>query len=87
MVEPHPGHECGYNAGTRMPTRDLQLLRHPEESVGTGCYLAVSWVDNRLTLLWFLERDPRARWDALTGLEAPFVSTLPGTGLCVDQLR
>lgn len=60
----------------------------------------VEGVDTRLTLLWFLERDPRDCWDAhfagladLAGdagrveLVAPFVPTVPGTDRYVDLLR
>ncbi|MFE9257836.1 hypothetical protein [Streptomyces sp. NPDC006879] len=63
----------------------------------------VEGVDSRLTLLWFLEEDPRSCWDAagfeglgeeLAGsglgrveLVAPFVPTVPGTDRYVDQLR
>ncbi|MFE9610141.1 hypothetical protein [Streptomyces sp. NPDC006012] len=69
MVEPHPGHEHGYNrwyeddhyiagamampwmyAGRRwVATRELQLLRYPQESavaqpVTAGCYLSTYWI-------------------------------------------
>lgn len=62
----------------------------------------VEGVDTRLTLLWFLEADPRECWDPwFTDLEdkvtesglgrvellAPFVPTVPGTDTYVDQLR
>ncbi|MEU9334081.1 hypothetical protein AB0D49_13115 [Streptomyces sp. NPDC048290] len=62
----------------------------------------VEGVDTRLTLLWFLQSDPRACWDPLfTGLDeaitasglgrlellAPFVPTIPGTDTYVDKLR
>lgn len=62
----------------------------------------VEGVDTRLTLLWFLQEDPRERWEAcFTGLEeavaesglgatsfvAPFIPTVPGTDTYVDQLR
>ncbi|WP_282704181.1 hypothetical protein [Streptomyces sp. CC219B] len=62
----------------------------------------VEGVETRLTLLWFLEADPRECWDPyFTGLEeavtesglgrvelvAPFVPTVPGTDKYVDQLR
>lgn len=58
----------------------------------------VEGVDTRLTLLWFLERNPRECWEQyFTGLEepvtgrrellAPFVPTVPGTDTYVDQLR
>jgi hypothetical protein len=58
--------------------------------------------DRRLTLLWFLEADPRDVWDSTFGglspavadsghgrveLVAPFIPTVPGTDLYVDQLR
>ncbi|MFG2651036.1 hypothetical protein [Streptomyces sp. NPDC048436] len=62
----------------------------------------VERVDTRLTLLWFLEADPRECWEehfagrpdavAESGLGrvelvAPFVPTVPGTDTYVDQLR
>jgi len=58
----------------------------------------VEGVDTRLTLLWFLETDPRECWEQhFTGLEdppsgrvellAPFIPTIPGTDTYVDRLR
>lgn len=62
----------------------------------------VEGVDTRLTLLWFLETDPRDCWERhFTGLEeavaqsglgrvelvAPFIPTVPGTDRYVGQLR
>ncbi|MDQ0934727.1 hypothetical protein [Streptomyces turgidiscabies] len=62
----------------------------------------VEGVDTRLTLLWFLEADPRDCWEPyFTGLGeevaegglgqvelvAPFIPTVPGTDRYVDQLR
>lgn len=62
----------------------------------------VDGTDTRLTLLWFLQQDPRSCWDAFTGLDgevagavpgarvelvAPFLPTLPGTDAYVDELR
>jgi hypothetical protein len=62
----------------------------------------VEGVDNRLTLLWFTEGGPTQDWDrvfagsgeavAKSGLGrvelvAPFIPTLPGTDMYVDQLR
>lgn len=62
----------------------------------------VEGVDTRLTLLWFLEADPRDCWEASFGglgeavaegglgrleLLAPFVPTVPGTDRYVDRLR
>ncbi len=62
----------------------------------------VEGVNTRLTLLWFLQEDPRACWEAwFTGLDgevaasglgrvelvAPFVPTVPGTDRYVDELR
>jgi hypothetical protein len=62
----------------------------------------VDGTETRLTLLWFLQQDPRACWDAFTGLDtevaaavpgarvelvAPFIPTLPGTDVYVDELR
>ncbi|MFJ8825580.1 hypothetical protein ACIREE_27915 [Streptomyces sp. NPDC102467] len=63
----------------------------------------VEGVDTRLTLLWFLEADPRECWQehfaglgeqvagaglgARVELMAPFVPTVPGTDRYVDQLR
>jgi hypothetical protein len=62
----------------------------------------VEGVDTRLTLLWFLEADPRECWEPyFTGLDtavseaglgrvellAPFIPTVPGTDKYVDQLR
>ncbi|MGW0912312.1 hypothetical protein ACWD1Z_11235 [Streptomyces sp. NPDC002784] len=62
----------------------------------------VEGVDTRLTLLWFLEADPRECWEPwFTGIDtqvaesglgtlellAPFVPTVPGTDRYVDRLR
>ncbi|MCX4827645.1 hypothetical protein OG785_20675 [Streptomyces sp. NBC_00006] len=62
----------------------------------------VEGVDTRLTLLWFLERDPRECWEGnFTGLDsrvaesglgrvelvAPFIPTVPGTDRYLDELR
>ncbi|MFH8346088.1 hypothetical protein [Streptomyces sp. NPDC018045] len=62
----------------------------------------VAGLDTRLTLLWFLQEDPRACWEPwFTGLDgevaasgpgrvelvAPFVPTVPGTDRYVDELR
>jgi hypothetical protein len=62
----------------------------------------VEGVETRLTLLWFLEADPRECWEpCFTGsdtqlaesglgtleLLAPFVPTVPGTDRYVDRLR
>ncbi|MGW7515284.1 hypothetical protein ACWGJ2_06775 [Streptomyces sp. NPDC054796] len=62
----------------------------------------VEGVGTRLTLLWFLEQDPRECWEAwFTGLDesvagsglgrvelvAPFLPTVPGTDTYVDELR
>ncbi|MFJ8593816.1 hypothetical protein [Streptomyces sp. NPDC093598] len=62
----------------------------------------VEGVDTRLTLLWFLQTDPRECWDpyftdldaAVTEsglgraeLVAPFIPTVPGTDTYVDRLR
>lgn len=62
----------------------------------------VEGVDVRLTLLWFLEADPRDCWEAhfaglgeavresglgRVELVAPFVPTVPGTDRYVDKLR
>jgi hypothetical protein len=62
----------------------------------------VEGVDTRLTLLWFLQTDPRECWDpCFTGLDtavaesglgraelvAPFIPTVPGTDTYVDRLR
>lgn len=62
----------------------------------------VEGTDTRLTLLWFLQRDPREVWEehfaglgeetAAAGLGrvelvAPFIPTVPGTDTYVDQLR
>lgn len=62
----------------------------------------VEGVDTRLTLLWFLEEDPRRAWAGhFTGLDAevaasglgrvelvaPFVPTVPGTDRYVSELR
>ncbi|WP_030341731.1 hypothetical protein [Streptomyces sp. NRRL S-1022] len=62
----------------------------------------VEGVDTRLTLLWFLERDPRECWEehfrglddqvAESGLgrvelAAPFIPTVPGTDRYVAELR
>ncbi|GGP00161.1 hypothetical protein [Wenjunlia tyrosinilytica] len=62
----------------------------------------VEGVGTRLTLLWFLQREPREVWaEHFTGLDeeveasglgrvelvAPFIPTVPGTDTYVDQLR
>lgn len=62
----------------------------------------VEGVDTRLTLLWFLQADPRECWQELFAgraeavaesglgrveLVAPFIPTVPGTDMYVDQLR
>ncbi len=61
----------------------------------------VEGLDTRLTLLWFTETDPRECWEEFAGvgdavaatglgrveLMAPFIPTLPGTEMYVDQLR
>jgi hypothetical protein len=62
----------------------------------------VEGVDTRLTLLWFLETDPRECWQAhfadldegvgesglgRTELVAPFIPTVPGTDRYVADLR
>ncbi|MFM9368370.1 hypothetical protein [Streptomyces sp. Da 82-17] len=62
----------------------------------------VEGVDERVTLLWFLQSDPRPCWPELFAgreeevaesglgrveLAAPFIPTVPGTDLYVDQLR
>jgi hypothetical protein len=62
----------------------------------------VEGVGTRLTLMWFLQRDPREVWQehfagldeqiAASGLGrvelvAPFIPTIPGTDTYVDQLR
>ncbi|OUD03101.1 hypothetical protein [Streptomyces swartbergensis] len=62
----------------------------------------VEGVDTRLTLLWFLQADPRECWETFfTGLDtavgesglgrvelvAPFIPTVPGTDRYVDRLR
>lgn len=62
----------------------------------------VEGVGTRLTLLWFLQTDPRECWDPwFTGLDAavaesglgrvelvaPFIPTVPGTDTYVDRLR
>ncbi|MFI1734252.1 hypothetical protein ACH40E_34595 [Streptomyces acidicola] len=62
----------------------------------------VEGADTRLTLLWFLEADPRECWEEhFTGLDeavteaglgrvelvAPFIPTVPGTDRYVDRLR
>ncbi|MFJ8465532.1 hypothetical protein [Streptomyces swartbergensis] len=62
----------------------------------------VEGIGTRLTLLWFLQADPRECWKAyFTGLDtavtesglgraelvAPFIPTVPGTDRYVDQLR
>ncbi|MFF4088539.1 hypothetical protein ACFYY9_16875 [Streptomyces nigra] len=62
----------------------------------------VEGVGTRLTLLWFLEEDPRRCWEehfaapetavektglGRTELVAPFVPTVPGTDRYVDELR
>ena len=57
--------------------------------------------DSRVTVLWFLEQDPRQCWDTFAGLAepvaaaglgkvefvGPFIPTIPGTDRYVDELR
>lgn len=63
----------------------------------------VEGVGTRLTLLWFLQQDPREAWEehfagraaeiaaagsaARVEFVAPFIPTIPGTDTYVDQLR
>jgi len=61
----------------------------------------VEGVDDRLTVLWLTDGDPRDAWDRFAGagdqvaasglgrveLVAPFLPTVPGTDRYVDQLR
>ena len=61
----------------------------------------VEGVDDRLTVLWFTEGDPRDAWDLFAGagkaveasglgrveLMAPFLPTIVGTDTYVDELR
>lgn len=62
----------------------------------------VEGVDTRLTLLWFLEADPRECWEShftdlgreveesglgKVELVAPFIPTIPGTDRYVAELR
>ena len=61
----------------------------------------VEGVDDRLTVLWFTDGDPREAWDLFAGagwavdasglgrveLMAPFLPTIVGTDTYVDQLR
>ncbi|MDX2698284.1 hypothetical protein PV398_33395, partial [Streptomyces ipomoeae] len=62
----------------------------------------VEAVDTRLTLLWFLQTDPRDCWEphfadlgeavnasglGRVELLAPFIPTIPGTDTYVDRLR
>jgi len=61
----------------------------------------VAGVDDRVTLLWFTDSDPRDAWDGFAGagaqvagsglgrvqLMAPFLPTVPGTDRYVDELR
>jgi hypothetical protein len=61
----------------------------------------VEGVGKRITVLYFLERDPAECWDLFTGdgtaadasglgrleFAAPFIPTLPGTDKYVDELR
>ncbi len=61
----------------------------------------VEGVDDRLTVLWFVEGDPRTAWELFAGegahveasglgrvaLMAPFLPTIVGTDTYVDQLR
>jgi hypothetical protein len=61
----------------------------------------VEGVDDRLTVLWLTEGDPRDAWERFAGaggsveasghgrvvLMAPFLPTVPGTDRYVDQLR
>lgn len=62
---------------------------------------AVEGVGRRLTVLWFLETAPDAAWELFTGdgeaaaasrlgrleFAAPFIPTVPGTDMYVDEIR
>ncbi|MCF3147713.1 hypothetical protein [Streptomyces platensis] len=80
----------------------LSFCPHPLPEDRMSYVKQVEGVDGRLTLLWFLEQDPRLCWNEhFTGLDsivadrdlgsvelvAPFIPTLPGTDRYVDELR
>lgn len=80
----------------------LAFCPHPLPEDRMSYVKQVEGVDSRLTLLWFLEQDPRLCWNEhFAGLDsivadrdlgsvefvAPFIPTLPGTDRYVDELR
>lgn len=80
----------------------LAFTPHPLPEGRMSYVKQVEGVENRVTLLWFLERDPRECWNehfadrgatvADRGLGtvefiAPFIPTVPGTDRYVDELR
>ncbi|MGN9760967.1 hypothetical protein [Streptomyces sp. SD31] len=85
------------------PTAMVTIFRPTPLPLDRMSYVKqVEGVDTRLTLLWFVEADPRECWEGcFAGLDtvveesglgrvelvAPFVPTIPGTDTYVDQLR
>ncbi|MFJ8083576.1 hypothetical protein ACIQ6Y_23580 [Streptomyces sp. NPDC096205] len=80
------------------PAAQVAVFRPTPLPLDRMSYVAqVEGVETRLTLLWFLEADPRACWEShfadlgteagRVELVAPFVPTIPGTDTYVDKLR
>jgi hypothetical protein len=79
----------------------LAFVPEPLPAEKTAYARDLPGVDRKVTLLWFLQADPRACWapftrhgDAIAGSDqgqllfaAPFVPTVPGTDTYVDELR
>ncbi|MFD3422537.1 hypothetical protein [Streptomyces decoyicus] len=80
----------------------MAFCPHPLPSDRMSYVKQVEGVESRVTLLWFLEQDPRGCWsERFTGLDslvadrglgsvelvAPFIPTVPGTDRYVDELR
>ncbi|MFD9210996.1 hypothetical protein ACFVZM_32505 [Streptomyces sioyaensis] len=97
---------CARHLGARLsgsPAAMVLVFRpHPLPADRMSYVEQVAGVDTRLTLLWFLEQDPRMCWDEhFTGLDslvaehglgsvefvAPFIPTVPGTDRYVEELR
>ena len=90
--------------GSRAPRPRMVTIFRPTPLPGDRMTYVkqVEGVDTRLTLLWFLEADPRDCWEGyFAGLDAavaeaglgrvelvaPFIPTVPGTDRYVDRLR